>query len=249
MKLDRSLPTIAVCPQCGNTFAYRSNKKFCSRNCKKRHGEAVLIQERKGRDSTLRVRRYIERRATQDWIYQQVFSTEPRHRADVLLAFLIFAATTNTKSYIDLFTYPTAQRSSRFTAKEKGTLGLHYRGNPSLYPTTLAAMANNVCKHHLGITSRQFIDEIRRDGVTMADMQSVYDELMDTTKATPVVQGCDPESRDRKPLPPGFTGVVLSVLGQGYEITRPDPEREDPQMQRAIQARGTPKKGPGTCNE
>ena len=193
MKLDRSLPTAVVCPQCGDTFAFRSNKAFCSGNCRKRHAEATLIEERGNGNTSLRVRRYVERRAAQEWIYEQVFGTSPDQRADVLLAMLIFAATTNTKSYIDLFTYPNAQRSNRFTAKAKGTAGLHFRGRPAIYPATLAAMANQVCKHHLGITSRQFIEEIRRDGVTIADMQSVYDELMDTGKPEPVVQGCDIE--------------------------------------------------------
>ena len=50
---------------------------------------------------------------------------------------LIFAATTNTKSYIDLFTYPNAQRSNRFTAKDNGTAGLHFLGRPATYPATL----------------------------------------------------------------------------------------------------------------
>ena len=185
--------TTSTCPHCGGAFACRSNKIFCSSNCRKRNAEAVLLLERNNEDKPLRPRRSIERKATLQWIYEKIFSTKPQQRADVLLAMLIFAAITGTKSYIDLFTYPNAMRSNRFTVSKKGTAFLHFRGKPEIYPATLAAMGNHLCIKFFGINSRQFIDEIRRDGVTMADMQSVYDELMDTDKADPVVRDIDIE--------------------------------------------------------
>jgi hypothetical protein len=126
-------------------------------------------------------------------MYEQVFSTPLSHRADVVMALLVYAATAKVKRYKDLLTYPNAQRSNRFTAVVNGTVGLHFQGRPHCYPVTLASMANHVCKHHLGITSRQFIDEINRDGVSFEDMKEVYEHLMDRAKSDPVIQGCDPE--------------------------------------------------------
>lgn len=34
-----SLPTHTLCPSCGNLFPYRSNKTFCSANCRKAHSK------------------------------------------------------------------------------------------------------------------------------------------------------------------------------------------------------------------
>jgi len=127
-------------------------------------------------------------------MYEQVFSTPLSHRADILMGLLVYAATVNVKRYKDLLTYPNAQRSNRFTAAAKGTVGLHYRGKPNVYPVTLASMANHVCKYHLGITSSKFIEEIKRDAVTFEDMKGVYDHLMDHSRSPPVILGCDPEA-------------------------------------------------------
>ncbi|NRP32040.1 MULTISPECIES: hypothetical protein [unclassified Aliiroseovarius] len=191
MPRSKKNPVKRDCLHCNEQFETTDNRKvYCSRVCadaghKSTFGtpQSPLKHDRRGE----------ERAATQDWMYEQVFSTPLSHRADVVMALLVYAATANVKRYKDLLTYPNAQRSSRFTAVANGTVGLHYRGRLHCYPMTLASMANHVCKYHLGITSRQFIDEIKRDGVTFEDMKEVYEHLMDRVKSDPLIQGCDPE--------------------------------------------------------
>jgi hypothetical protein len=167
-------------------------------------------------------------------MYETIFGTAPEFRADVAMALLVFAATshnsddTGAKRYRDILTYPTAQRSNRYTARDRGTAHLHYRGQPMTYPLTIASMANHVCRFHLGMSSSEFIAEIRRDGVTMADMQAVFDELVDTTKPEPVILGCDIEEPANAPTAEltasqiaHATAVLsgpLAAARQAYEI-------------------------------
>ncbi|WP_306111828.1 MULTISPECIES: hypothetical protein [Roseovarius] len=182
-------------------------------------------------------------------MYETIYCTAPAFRADVVMAHLVFAATSQNsanagaKRYRDILTYPTAQRSNRFTAKNKGTAHLHYRGQPLAYPVTIASMANHVCKFHLGMSSSEFIAEVKRDGVTMADMQAVYDELMDTAKSEPVIRGCDveePANGRAEPLTasqmvhgqsvisdPLGTARQAAVIGRDYLARRSaSPDRE-----------------------
>lgn len=197
-------PVRKTCVLCSTAFSTTDSRKlFCSRSCKdtarNQSNATVEAATSASTGSRHQARRNEERRAAQTWMYETIFGTTPKFRADVVMALLVFAATsrnsddTGAKRYRDILTYPTAQRSNRFTAKDKGTAHLHYRGQPMTFPVTIASMANHVCKFHLGMSSSELIDEIRRDGVTMADMQDVYDDLMDTTKPEPVIRGCDVE--------------------------------------------------------
>lgn len=189
MPRPKKPPVNRECLLCEAQFETTDSRKvYCSKPCKEGRIRAPRALKAN--------RESMERAATQDWMYEQIFSTQPSYRADVVMGLLVFAATSKVNRYKDLLTYPVAQRSSRFTAAENGTVGLHYRGRPHSYPVTLASMANHVCKYHLGITSRQFIDEINRDGITFDHMEDVYDQLMDHSKSDPMIQGCDPEGPD-----------------------------------------------------
>lgn len=206
MPRAKKTPMRKTCLHCSAEFSTTySRKMFCKRACKAAsHNQSSAPTETCDDESPLfrydrKARRKEERQATQDWVYETVFSAPKEFRADVLMALLVFAATSYNSDipgatrYRDILTYPAAQRSNRFTAKDKGTVHLHFRGQPMTYPLTVASMAHHVCKFHLGISSGEFIVEIRRDGVTMAGMQGVFDDLMDTTKPEPVIQGCDIE--------------------------------------------------------
>ena len=162
-------------------------------------------------------------------MYETVFSAPADSRADILMALLVFAATSHnsqipgTKHYRDVLTYPKAQRSNRFTAKDKRTAHLHYRGKPMAYPATLATMANHVCKFYLGISSSEFIAEIRRDGMTLQDVQKVYSELLDTTKPEPVIKDCHIEEPATGALEPMTTTHIVhahTVLSDHLESAR-----------------------------
>lgn len=219
-------PDSAVCSNCGETYDYRANKRFCSRACKEQHHKHRIrrISKKEGSGLPTDKRNGMERRATQEYIYERVFSTKPEFRADVLMGFLVFASTTREKRYLDLMTYPNAQRSNRYTAAMKGTAGLHFRGRPFAYPVTLASMANHICKFQLGINSRQFIDEIERDKVTLDQMRSAYDELMDTTKPEPVIKGCDIEEpaypNGSSELTPEHLAHAEMVLSNPFKAAR-----------------------------
>lgn len=201
-----------VCPSCADEFNTTDSRKlFCSRYCKdnppKPEKHALLTTPHSYADfNTLsqssRDTRSVLRSDAQNRLYDMVFGTAPAFRADLIMAFLVFAATTRTKRYIDLMLYPYAFKSNRYSSAKLGTAGLHHKGNPSSYPVTLATMANTICQHFLGITSRQFIDECKADGVTLADMQETYDLLLDTKKLEPLIVGCDVEAsamHDEKP--------------------------------------------------
>jgi hypothetical protein len=183
------------CLHCSAQFTTTDSRKvYCKKACKDAARNTLEGPTPEFSPAFDRLaRRGMERRATQEWMYEEVFKTAPEYRADIVMAFLVYAAVARAKRYRDLLTYPTAQRSSRFTARDRGTVGLHFQGRPSAYPVTIASMANHVCRHHLGISSRQFIDEVKRDGVTMADMQDIHDALMDRSKPTPIIQGCNVE--------------------------------------------------------
>lgn len=247
-------PVRKTCANCSTVFSTTDSRKlFCSRSCKDTARNRSNVPVEAATSATIgsphQARRNEERRAAQEWMYETIYSTAPAFRADVVMALLVFAATsqnsatTGAKRYRDILTYPTAQRSNRFTAKDKGTTHLHYRGQPLAYPVTIASMANHVCKFHLGISSSEFIAEIKRDGVTMADMQVVYDELMDTAKPKPVIRGCDieePANGRAEPLTasqmvhgqsvisdPLGTARQAAVIGRDYLARRSaPPDRE-----------------------
>lgn len=40
-----SPPTQSLCPNCGNLFPYRSNKTYCSSNCRKAHSKRQSRRE------------------------------------------------------------------------------------------------------------------------------------------------------------------------------------------------------------
>lgn len=209
-------PVRKACLNCSAEFSTTDARKtYCGRSCKdaaRNHTSRVSGQLTPR--SQHNARRSEERQATQDWIYDTIYAAPLEFRADVVMAFLIFAATScNSDSSgstrcRDILTYPTAQRSNRFTAKDKGTAHLHYRGQSMAYPVTIASMANHVCKSHLGISSSEFMAEIKRDGVTMADMQAVYEELLDTVKPEPVIRGCNIEEPATGPLEPLATTQI-----------------------------------------
>ena len=49
-------PKEGVCPHCGHTFKYRTNKKFCSDNCRKRNNEGTnnsFLRKTKRRDNAM----------------------------------------------------------------------------------------------------------------------------------------------------------------------------------------------------
>lgn len=218
-------PVRKTCAHCSTAFSTTDSRKlFCSRSCKdaarNQSNEPVDAVTSATIGSPHQARRNEQRRAAQEWIYETIFGTAPVFRADVVMALLVFAATsqnsknTGAKRYRDILTYPTAQRSNRFTAKDKGTAHLHYRGQPLAYPVTIASMANHVSKSHLGMSSSEFIAEIKRDGVTMADMQAVYDELMDTAKPEPVIRGCDVEEPANGPAKP----LTVSQIVHGQSV-------------------------------
>ncbi len=216
MPRAKKAPVRKTCAHCSAAFRTTDSRKlFCSRSCKdtarnqsNKPVEAVKAATPSTIGSPHQARRNEERRAAQEWMYNTIYSTAPTFRADVVMALLVFTATslnsanTGSKRYRDILTYPTAQRSNRFTAKDKGTAHLHYRGQPLAYPVTIASMANHVCKSQLGISSSEFMAEMKRDGVTMADMQSVYEELLDTAKPEPVIRGCNIEEPATGPVEP-----------------------------------------------
>jgi hypothetical protein len=201
-----------VCPSCSDEFNTTDSRKlFCSRYCKdnppKPEKHDLLTTPHSYADfnrltQTSRDTRSVLRSDTQYRLYDMVFGTAPAFRADLIMAFLVFATTAREKRYIDLMQYPDALRSNRYSAAKRGTAGLHHKGNPSAYPVTLATMANTVCQHCLGITSRLFIDECKADGVAFADIQETYNLLLDTKKLEPLIIGCDVEASamlDEKP--------------------------------------------------
>lgn len=213
MPRAKKAPVRKTCAHCSTAFSTTDSRKlFCSRSCKDTARNRALVPVDALTAATIgnphQARRSEERRAAQEWMYETIYSTAAAFRADVVMALLVFAATSQNsanaggKRYRDILTYPTAQRSNRFTAKDKGTAHLHYRGQPLAYPVTIASMANHVCKCHLGMSSSEFLEEIKRDGVTLADMQAVYDELMDPTKPEPVIRGCDVEEPANGPAEP-----------------------------------------------
>jgi hypothetical protein len=207
MPRPKKSPVRMACLHCSTEFSSTNSRtKYCRPTCRTAAWHNANQSTGAPQEETSffrydeKARRKEERQETQDWIYETVFSTPKEFRADVLMALLVFAATSYNSGipgatrYRDILTYPSAQRSNRFTAKDNRTAHLHFRGQPMTYPLTVASMAHHVCKFHLGMSSSEFIAEIRRDGVTMADMQTVFDELMDTTKPEPVIQGCDIEA-------------------------------------------------------
>lgn len=240
MPRAKKSPVRKTCMHCSAVFSTTDSRKlFCSRACKDaaRNQSNAPVEALHDEGPIFRydqkARRKEERRTTQDWIYETVFSTPKKFRADALMALLVFAATSYNSGipgatrYRDILTYPTAQRSNRFTARDKGTAHLHYRGQPMTYPVTIAAMANHVCRFHLGISSSEFIAEIRRDGVTMADMQAVFDDLMDTTKPEPVIRGCDieePANVPAKELTASQIAHARAVLSDPLAASRQEHE-------------------------
>ncbi len=133
-------PVRKTCAHCSATFSTTDSRKlFCSRFCKDTARNRSNVPVEAATSATIgsphQARRNEERRAAQEWIYEAIYGTAPAFRADVVMAFLVFAATSQNsanagaKRYRDILTYPTAQRSNRFTAKDKGTAHLHYRGH------------------------------------------------------------------------------------------------------------------------
>lgn len=247
MPRAKKSPVRKTCLHCGTGFSTTDSRMvYCRPACRT---DARILSSKPmqpvASPTTYEARRNEERRAAQEWMYETIYGTAPAFRADVVMALLVFAATSQNsanaggKRYRDILTYPMAQRSNRFTAKDKGTAHLHYRGQPLAYPVTIASMANHVCKSHLGMSSSEFLAEIKRDGVTMADMQAVYDELMDPTKSEPVIRGCDVEEPANGPAEPLTASQIVhaqtvlsdppgaarqaAVIGRGYLSRRSAP--------------------------
>jgi len=132
-----SPPTQSLCPNCGNLFPYRSNKTYCSSNCRKAHSKRQSRRETpvNARYNFTKAREQYEKFELAERLAERLYSIPPRDRLGYLESIIRLARDGHCPKVRDILTTPQLIRPNPQNRY------LFYRGRPSVY-CTIAQAAN-----------------------------------------------------------------------------------------------------------
>jgi len=124
-----------LCIRCDTEFLFRANKKFCSANCRRRHGEvtqnSLMCREKR--------RRNLEFFDRASCIAEQYFRLIPQDRDDYMLRLIWIARSGEDKSLRDVLT-------NKLLLDPSNNLGNHLRGNRGRSYGSIAQAAQAYCR-------------------------------------------------------------------------------------------------------
>ena len=135
-----------LCIRCDTEFLFRANKKFCSANCRRRHGEApqnsLMSPEKR--------RRNLEFFDRASRIAEQYFRLIPQDRDNYMLDLIWIARSGEDKSLRDILT-------NKLLLDPTNNFGNHLRGNRGRSYGSIAQAAQAYCRKFLNASVKDVV--------------------------------------------------------------------------------------------
>ena len=139
-------PVIKLCIRCKTEFPFRANKKFCTTNCRRRHGE-VKQNSFMSNETRRRNMEFFERAAR---MAERLFMLPPPHRPDHLSEIIEKARSGEDTSLRDLL-------SNKVLLDPSNSWGNHLRGNRGRSYGSIAQAAEAHCREYWNASVRDVV--------------------------------------------------------------------------------------------